>query len=186
MKKNYKTKHKFYTHFSITLLLVLFFGLGCEKEEKQNGPSTPSPEGTEEVMLKRPETGTGFQEMKTESKIEQYVGEKVVLTGELTGEFFQHRVFFHPPFTEIAHFNLVPDEPLFRQNPHLVIYFKKGTDLDSIYAKFMNYRSKIHGTLGKVDGIFLEAEPEQIKNRRAHTIYYLDVEKIEKVDNSQN
>ena len=108
------------------------------------------------------------------------IGKKIALQGTLTGEKFEHLVYYHPPFYEIAHFNLSAFSAFYREMPHIVIYFKRKTDLSLVYQEFLDQPAVIYGTFGKVSGAMLNVNPSQVKKRLEHTIYYVDVEKIEK------
>lgn len=152
----------------LLILLVSAVLASCGKEEKDRGGVALPPEIKNLTRL----------ESLAPGDLPDHVGQKVSLSGSLTGEAFTHRVFFYPPYTEMAHFNLDKESPLGGEISHLVIYFKKNTIMSEIYQKYMDKPAVISGTLQKVDGSFLNPDPSEVQARKAHTEYFLAVEKI--------
>lgn len=150
------------------ILLVSAVLVSCGKEEKDKQGAALPPEIKSLARL----------ESLAPGDLSAHVGQKVSLTGSLTGEAFTHRVFFYPPYTEIAHFNLNKESALGSEVSHLVIYFKKNTPMDEIYKQFLDKKAILSGTLQKVDGSFLNPDPSEVQARKAHTEYFMTVEKI--------
>lgn len=168
--------------FAVILLFSMLFACSKESGNQQKTNESIEPDKNIKTIQKDIES-TEFKSREVfqadYKSLSSLVDSKISLKGVLTGEKFEHLVYFHPPFSEIAHFNLSPEYPFYSEMPHIVIYFKRKTDLSTIYSRFMDKPAVISGTLGKVTGAMADIDPEKVKQRLEHTLYFLDVEKIE-------
>ena len=166
------------------LVLTFLFLAGCNKPSNQ-AQQQEIQEKIVEKNIEQQEPPKEFTPLPLSygyEDLDSFVGSKIVIEGQLTGEGFSHEAFFHPPYAEMAHFNLNSAYHFSQTMPHIVIYFKKSTSLDHLYIQFLDKNALVFGTLGKVEGGLRNPDKAKVKNRKAHTEYFLDIEKIELVE----
>ncbi len=155
-------KKMFFLLFSLTLFITF-----CS-DEQNNGNNQPD---NNSVINK--DGYSVIDKNVSYNDLNSFEGKMVTFTGKISGKRFEHKLFYHSShFMEMVHLDL---NQYVEKMPYIVIYLNKNVDTPSFFKKYLNQKVVVHGKLGKVDGAFLNPEIDLLKQRKAHSEFYLDV-----------